>query len=690
MAEIINNNRAFSARNSFLVGGSVLFGNEDQIPDPDNPGTLKQIFTDRAMTIPAMNPQPLDEDAKFQQSTTGVLFGTGTYSFRVFNAAGVQVDYVPSYDVIDNLTAQQASVVAIEARDAAIAAANGISIPTDTTIPINVDNVTELRTIPASFLSDGRIINLAGHTNLGVGGGQLFVKGDHGSEVDDNGLTFVFNGKVVERKINGFVTPEMFGAPAVGTNDTSFVQSAMSSASQGVEVTGTREYLVTTVLPKQGTTLRNLRLKSRGNDGSSDPVSHIPVIRIGDNVNQFTGLLMDNVHVDGNRSAYSNINLFAGADGGMHGIHIRGRVRDVTLRDCSSRRAGTAGLALDWDTNRPPVDDSPLYGISNIKVVRCSFTENREHGSFAAYCRYVRYIDCEMSNNGKDLEPGFPENHGNHGAFTQTNGYFSRGLDIESYDTQSNYSDVSVLDGDYIGNANGAIQFFDPGVVGGNYRAAEHLVVKGAKLGLAALAPDQSVNSTLNIQGPNPVGEAYGIHGLFLVDLDIEGSVRVNGASGIQLTGTQSGTTSPDRAVEIFNSRRISTSLSLTGEMLLNDIETPVLSVENGSSVPAVALISVDQPVGGVCRATYRIFVTGAGAGGVDNKIRATWTNALPAQSDRNPVAYSQPATETDDPANLSPVAYVGTDGNVRVLFKGTGDNFAVYLTCAVVSGRGV
>ncbi len=98
MAQITPNNLAFSAGGVFTTGGSVTFGFENVPGDPDAPATLKGIFTDSNQTISATNPQPLDSDAKYQQSATGVLYGTPPFSILVRNSAGVQVAYNPSYN----------------------------------------------------------------------------------------------------------------------------------------------------------------------------------------------------------------------------------------------------------------------------------------------------------------------------------------------------------------------------------------------------------------------------------------------------------------------------------------------------------------------------------------------------------------------------------------------------------------
>lgn len=506
--------------------------------------------------------------------------------------------------------------------------------------------------------------------------------------------------KVNYRMLEGsIVNVKDFGAMGDGTtNDTAAIQAAINSMQEGDVLIGKGTFVITTIEPTQKTVIRDMRFKSLG---STSQVSHIPMIRVGDNVNDFDGLLIDNVHLDGNRINYSNIDLFAGGDGGMHGFHIRGFARNITIRDSSAKFCGTAGLALDQDTNRDPSTDTPRYNISDINIVRCDFTDNREHGSFAAYCQRVKYIDCNMINNGRDLEGGpWAEEHGGHGAYTASNGYFSRGLDIESYNISSNYTKVEVRGGEYSQNANGAIQFYDPNTISGNYVAPAHCVIENVLTGPATEAPIPEDNNTINIQCPNPVGSAYGMNSLFMTDITLQGSVRVNGVSGLVITGNQLGTTDPNRAIEIFNSRRISTSIATSSEVLLWDLEqnAPTITVREGTSNPSVSLERYEQPVGGIARATYKVFVTGGGNYPDHNGYTFSWGNGLPGQMSRNPSVYQMPSgASTPIPSGqierFRPISYASdldgvTNQDVYVDCTGTGDNFNFYVTVNVIAGR--
>lgn len=218
MGAIRNSVQAFSAGGMFLPGGSVIFGNENQRPDPDNPGTLKQVFTDVDLTTPAQNPQPLDSDAKFEQGgSTGTLYGSGVYSYVVLDASSVERTYVPSFTVISALTAQEAAEAAEAAQAAAEAAqqaaedaAESITVPAGTSITIAIDTIADLRALEPLF--DGQQIELLGHTTAGIGGGIFYADFSDTTSPDNNGTVIVTpGGRRWKRKRKDFVLVDDFG-----------------------------------------------------------------------------------------------------------------------------------------------------------------------------------------------------------------------------------------------------------------------------------------------------------------------------------------------------------------------------------------------------------------------------------------------------------------------------------------------
>jgi len=127
MADIITApiNYAVIANGKFVSGGSVVFGVANVKPDADNPATLKTIYTDPNLLIEAENPQPLDSNGVFDQTTNGVLYGvdSDTYSIVVLDNNGAELSYMPVYDLSDAnaaTTAQQAASDAMAAETGAI------------------------------------------------------------------------------------------------------------------------------------------------------------------------------------------------------------------------------------------------------------------------------------------------------------------------------------------------------------------------------------------------------------------------------------------------------------------------------------------------------------------------------------------------------------------------------------------
>lgn len=110
------------AGGKIVAGGSVLFGQPNVKPDEDNPSTLKAVYLDAALTQPAQNPQGLSSDGVFDQSDTGILFGSNdtVYSIVIKGANKKELSYIPEYDLSD-------ANAAATAQDAAAAAASSES-----------------------------------------------------------------------------------------------------------------------------------------------------------------------------------------------------------------------------------------------------------------------------------------------------------------------------------------------------------------------------------------------------------------------------------------------------------------------------------------------------------------------------------------------------------------------------------
>ena len=108
------------AGGKIVKGGSVVFGEENVKPDPDNISTLKPVYLDSLLSAQADNPQGLSSDGVFDQSDTGILFGADgdKYSILILDQRGVELSYIASYDLSDTSAAASAQQSALEAQTA--------------------------------------------------------------------------------------------------------------------------------------------------------------------------------------------------------------------------------------------------------------------------------------------------------------------------------------------------------------------------------------------------------------------------------------------------------------------------------------------------------------------------------------------------------------------------------------------
>jgi len=109
------------AGGKIVSGGSVIFGQPNVKPDPDNPSTLKAVYLDAALKQQAENPQGISSDGVFDQSDTGILYGpeNTVYSIVILGANKKQLSYIPEYDLSDANAAATAQSAAAQAESAA-------------------------------------------------------------------------------------------------------------------------------------------------------------------------------------------------------------------------------------------------------------------------------------------------------------------------------------------------------------------------------------------------------------------------------------------------------------------------------------------------------------------------------------------------------------------------------------------
>ena len=241
----------------------------------------------------------------------------------------------------------------------------------------HVDTIEELRAL--TDLVDGQVVNVAGHTVAGKGGGLFRVTGDEAGETDNNGTLLIVDGKLVERATFGSINTLMFGAIADGvTDDTVAINAAIQACDGECWLLGPHRHTATITVPA------NVTLKGRNPeedkliaDGSGyDAVdlsgSYASTYGVG-----FTSALErdsgDTVKIGG---AYrgNNIENFR-IQNAFNGIHISGEavvtnIRQGEILDCKDGQGTGILIAGGNDTfiDKVVMDSTGTEPFAGIRI----------------------------------------------------------------------------------------------------------------------------------------------------------------------------------------------------------------------------------------------------------------------------------------------------------------------------------
>ncbi len=227
-----------TARSRFQPGSKVLFGQPGEVPDPENPATLKVPFIDKELTLPASPVQGIDSDSKFEQSSDGNLYGEGQYSIRLIDRAGTTVYYLPSVDVtpIADGDFGTAAYADIATTAEAIAGTAGVLPDAEQVQQLYKPVYRSLASMKAAVgLTAGQTVYLSAG---GSSGDFERVDGDFTVEVAADPLEGVFvkldgvpaSEGVLRRVLNGPAIFEMFGAVGDGiTDNTDAIQACLDT-----------------------------------------------------------------------------------------------------------------------------------------------------------------------------------------------------------------------------------------------------------------------------------------------------------------------------------------------------------------------------------------------------------------------------------------------------------------------------
>ena len=176
--------------------------------------------------VPGALPQTVWLDVYQETSMMGVLNKHDV----VFNDGTVLADYVVGSveHTLVKLGVVNSSVDIVDERSLV---KRSLELTTKNNDP---KNVAELRKYRPEYV--GQKLDIDGHTLPGIGGGPFYHDPDDSTSPDNNGTVIVNEwGDRWKRKLEGFTTPEMFGALPTGDSSAAF-QNAVNNISVGVSL----------------------------------------------------------------------------------------------------------------------------------------------------------------------------------------------------------------------------------------------------------------------------------------------------------------------------------------------------------------------------------------------------------------------------------------------------------------------
>jgi hypothetical protein len=316
--------------------------------------------------------------------------------------------------------------------------------------------------------------------------------------------------------LSGFVNVRSYGAKGDGiTDDTAAIQAAIGSGARIIDGGGAL-YAVSEVRGRSDMTLRHLRIKKLASsvDGlnvldfeSFDPLAPI------------SNVVIDDVHIDGNRGQQTNI-VTTAEDGGRSGFRFRGYVNGVTISRSSARFCGTDGLILYASQPTP-------FAIQNVTVIDSEFSDNRRHGISGDSLKNVRFVRTKANRNGLTLNGQTDVTHGDHGSVS-AGSLYGNGADIESYKAGDHSGDLAFLDCEMIGNARGGLILLEkPTFNDVSYQTWRNVAVRGGKYdeGVDASNEGHSIIITPNTATYTPGARKF-ISGVRVSEVDlVNGSI---------------------------------------------------------------------------------------------------------------------------------------------------------------------
>lgn len=242
-----------------------------------------------------------------------------------------------------------------------------------------------------------------------------------------------------------------------------------------------QQYNVHSIWLKSNITFRNFNLKSIGTGeidvsvlcigNDIDPDTRLPdsimasvyaknvYFRAIANIIE-TNIVIENVNIDGNRAAHTNLRQDQ-KNGGRQGISIKGRVSRIKIRNCALQLCATDGLQIYSGLLNPVADDS-VFLANDIEIDGVICEWNRRHGASGDSIKMMTIRNSRFYRNGRDINDATVE--GNEGS--RFNGeLYGNGFDMEGYGIGTNVQDVHFINCKFVENQKAGLLLYEPGFV---------------------------------------------------------------------------------------------------------------------------------------------------------------------------------------------------------------------------------
>lgn len=290
-------------------------------------------------------------------------------------------------------------------------------------------------------------------------------------------------GTFYKREYQGPIRIAWYKHLMVGEDASDVINMAIDFAPSHSIIEGDeQEYNVHSIWLKSNITFRNFYLKSIGtdqidvsvlcigNDIDPDTLDESLIMASkyarkvydrADNGQKETNIVIENVNIDGNRAAHTNLSATE-KNGGRQGICIKGKVTRIKIKNCALQFCATDGLQIYSGLKNQNTDDS-LFAAYDIEIDGLICEWNRRHGASGDSIKMMNIRNSRFYRNGRNINDAILE--GEKGSTDESEKLYGNGFDLEGYGIGTNFQDIHFINSKFVENQNAGLLLYEPGNV---------------------------------------------------------------------------------------------------------------------------------------------------------------------------------------------------------------------------------